>query len=157
VLRPLPPDRVRERRRWVLGTLLVLAFTAVPLCVVVMWSRDQTTVLAQLRPAREAQAFLQRRVDRLGLLPAEAAELDKAGLYYLFADPAERQYARQCQDKLIIAHGGAINLYLANRSRVVMTYDKGKLDLSVVPSIELFRMLERQKKGIEVYFDNRAP
>lgn len=153
LVHPLPPDRVRERRRWVLGSLLILALTAVLLCVLVMWSRDKTTALLQLRPAREAQVTFQRRLDRLGLLPAEAAELDKAGLYYLFSDLADRQYARECRDRLIIAHSAAIDLYLANRSRVVMTYEQGKVEVALIPSIEMLRLLDRQKKNIDGYFN----
>lgn len=135
---------------------LVLVVTAVPLCVLVMWSRDRTMVLVQLRPAREAQVVFQRRIDRLGLLPAEAPELNKAGLYYLFSDVGDREYARQCGNRLVIAHGEAINLYLANRSRVVMTWEKGKTDVSILSSIELIRLLERQTKNINAYFDKKA-
>ncbi|HOW70761.1 MAG TPA: hypothetical protein PKY77_09180 [Phycisphaerae bacterium] len=152
----MPPDRVRQRRRRVLGMLLMLVITALPLFLLVMWSRDRTTVLVHLRPAREAQAAFQSRIDHLGLLPAEAVELDKAGLYYLFSDPGDREYARQCRERLVIAHGAAISLYLANKSRIVMTCEKGKIEVSLMPSLELIHLLEQQTRNINAYFNKKT-
>jgi hypothetical protein len=143
--RPLG-SKISARRRWAIRTTLMLFLTAVVLCLLVIWVRDRNTVSASLRVLDPPIKALRDRVSALGVLPAVLPE-SKLQLYY--ASPAERFYAMNSREPVIIAATLKISLLLRENGRCVIIYEKGAVHSEWIPESRFLSQWDEQRKRIE--------
>lgn len=147
-------SKARARRRWVVRTGSVLVVGTVTLCLVVVWQRDQITVTAKLKEMQLVVADLQGQIDKFGRLPAVAPDLAHGGFEY-YASDADRYYASQSTDPIIIAATPQVPLLLKEGGRGVIIYHQGSVEARWVPGSELRRTLAEQDEKIREFEKRR--
>jgi len=118
--------QIQTRRLWIFRTVVILSISAVFLCFLVMWRRDQLTVTLQVQSLEKPAAILQTRIDELGRLPAFVREFSECNLAFYVSD-IERDYAIQASGPVIIAATPPIELLLSENGRAVVIYQQGKV------------------------------
>jgi hypothetical protein len=126
----------------------MLSLTAVVLCLFVIWGRDRSTTSSVLKSLDPAIKDLRERMRSLGMLPASLPEL---GIRVAYASNAERFYAMNSTDAVIIGYTAPVNLLLRQNGRGVIVYQKGKVWSEWVPEGEFLRRLQAQQKNMEAF------
>ena len=116
-------NKMRVRRRWLIRTGATLLGTAIALCFVVIWERDQMNRAGALHLAEPACAALQAKIDALHGLPVEMPDLAKR---YQVSD-STRFYAAQNPGPVIVAAFGQTHLILARDGLCVLIYEGGQV------------------------------
>jgi hypothetical protein len=149
-------SRVRARRRWIIQTALFLFGTAVLLVLVVVWRRDSVNVAALLLHLEEPVAALQARTDELGMLPAAIPEphQDRIASY---AGDAERFYAAQTSDPVIVGVSRPIRLMLGEDGRAVILFERGQLRIEWMPTSRFIAAMEAQLEAMRALDEQRRP
>jgi len=146
--------KVQTRRRWVFRTSVILSLTAVLLCSLVTWRRDEITVANQLQVLAGPVAELQDRVDELGRLPAKTPELSRGRLAF-YASDADRFYASRVSEPVIIAATHPVQLLLTEDGRAVIIYRQGKIEVEWMTASEFDKALAGQKVEMEAFEQQR--
>jgi len=145
---------VIARRRWAFRTTVMLSITAVALCFFVAWRRDRTVVQTQLDLLAQVVAKLQPQVDQLGLLPASLPkELGELLSYY--ANDADRYYASQTSDPVIVAATPRVPLILMGEGRAAIIFHNGKMKVEWMNSHQFDTTWADQEQRIEQFEKKR--
>lgn len=149
-------SKARARRWWAIRSTILLAASAVGLCVFVTWRRDCLTIQALLQNVRQPVAVLQSRVDELGALPA-VLPADLSRVFPSYADSADRFFAAKSGGPAIVAAGPIVRLILRKDGRYIVVYDHGKLssewasmpqfDARIRDQIERTRLFEQERQS----------
>lgn len=146
--------RMQTRRLWVFRSVMILSISAVLLCFLVMWRRDKLTVAGWLRALAKPVATLQAQVDDLGRLPASELELAENSLEF-YASDADRYYASQVTQPVIIAYTYPIQRLMSENGRVVVIYDQGKIETQWMTASHFNGVWEAQEAAIEAFEQHR--
>jgi hypothetical protein len=141
-------SKFNARRRRVIRSTATLLFTAVVLCLFVIWGRDRSTSAAVLKSVDPAVNDLRQRMRTLGALPASLPEL---GIKLPYASNAERFYAMNSKDPVIIAYTSPVNLLLRQNGRAVIVYQNGKIWSEWLSEGEFLKRLQAQQKSMEAF------
>jgi len=150
----VPAYKVRTQRLWVFRTVLILSLFAVLICYIVMWRRDKLTMSSQLRSLAEPVAALQAQVAELGRLPASKPELSGQTLAF-YASDADRFYASQVTEPVIIATTHPVHLLLTEDGRGVIIYQQGKIETKWMTASEYEKAWGSQEAKIEAFEQQR--
>jgi len=146
--------KVKTRRRWAFRTVLILAISAVLLCLLVMWRRDETAKTGQLQSLAELAATLQAQVNELGRLPAIIPEPSLHNLDF-YASDADRFYASRVSQPVIIAGTQPIHLLLTEDGRAVIIYQQGKIGAKWMTASEFEKAWDTQEAKITAFEQER--
>lgn len=154
--------RARERRRWIVRTLLVLFVTFLALCLFVVWERDRMMVQGSLGIVDESVRLLQQRYDEFGYLPvappmAGDPEPLLSSMYY--ASSRERFYAHQVSGPVIIAFTPvrtSIPQVLGPSGRCVIIFEDGHLRSTWMSVSEFHGAWQRQQQHMIAFEQDRA-
>ncbi len=119
-------SKTRARRRWAMRSVLLLAFTAVVLCGLLIWRRNQATQTEFHRQLAPTVAALQERINALGTLPVTPPTREFLNTYTP-ADAVERQFALNASEPVMIGWTAGIHLFLQEDGRWVIFYSGGKV------------------------------
>lgn len=120
------PHVEQERRRWVFRSAVLLGVTAIILSFFVTWRRDETTVHAMQRSLKPALKHIQARLAQTGLLPGDLPP-EMTARVELHLTGADRFYASQTSEPVIIAAGPLVALHLKEDGRAVIIYHQNKV------------------------------
>lgn len=137
--------RARQRRRWVLRSLLMTSVTAMLLCVLVAWKRDRMTSEASLRGLQRPVAELQASIDKLSYIPVQLPQLAYR------ADDELRHYAMRTDSPVILAASDPIRLLLAEDGSCVVLYERGKVRAEWMTLTELRSAWRAEHQRLEAY------
>lgn len=143
--------RARARRRRTIRTALMLLITAAILCIFVTWRRDKTAVAAQLWSLERPVVAIQAKIDAYNVIPPPSGELERG--YY--ASDAERFYAMNTSEPVIIYFSPRIHLMLRQNGRAVIISEKGEEHIKVraewLTATEFLRAWLKQEKGRKAF------
>jgi hypothetical protein len=126
----------------------MLCLTAVVLCLFVIWGRDQSTASAILKLLEPAVKDLGERRNALGVLPASLPQL---GIKVPYASNAERFYAMNSKEPVIIAYTAPVNQLLRQNGRGIIIYQNGKVWSEWISEGEFLRRLHAQQRSMEAF------
>lgn len=141
---------LQARRRWVFRSTALLTLAAVALCFFVAWRRDVTTIQGHLDIVSKVVAELQEQTKAFGRLPAELPHAGEERFRY-YASDADRYFAAQSQEPVIIAATVPIELVLLTQGRVVIIYDRGRVSAQWLTESEYESMWADQQRAIEEF------
>lgn len=143
-------SRARARRQWVFRSLLLLSVTAGALILMIIWKRDESVIRMLLRSLEKPAEAMQVHVNRIGLLPATLPEADKVNIAY-YASYADRFYAQQADQPVIVAAGPTVRLALQTDGRCVILYDQGRISTAWMSLKEFHSRMVAQMQASEAF------
>jgi len=147
-------SRARARRRWVFQTILTLSITAILLCFLVVYRRDQLTIADQVRSMDDFTVKLQEQVKAFEWLPGRPPQWKHGNLGY-YASDAERRFARETSDSVIVAAGQLVPLLFKEGGRVVVSIQKGKIECRWMSGTEFRQKWAAQQDKLEKFEESR--
>ena len=148
-------SKVRARRRQVFRTIILLGLSAAMLCGFVIWRRDSLLVKSALENAeKEPVSALQAKIDALGLLPASIPETHRGSLQS-YAGDADRFYAMNADEPVIVGVSSPVTLILRPNGRYVIIYDKGKVHAEWLSLRDYDKAVEAQMARMKLFEDKR--
>lgn len=118
-------SKAKARRQWVARTALMLGATGVLLAIMVVWRRDTDTIAAKNRATDRSTQAIQAYIQQTGLLPAVLPPDERNTLGY--GSYADRYYAQNGSDPVIMAWSSPVSLLLRSDGRSVIVYERGKV------------------------------
>ncbi len=147
-------NRARQRRQWVFRSTAMLAGIAILLSFLVTWRRDEMAADESLRLLAAPVAQLQAHLDAWGHLPAEIPEPAR-GSVELLLSAADRYYADQTSDMVLIGHTPPVMLHLKENGRGVILYQQGKVRAEWMTTAEFRDRSARQMARMRAFEQER--
>lgn len=147
-------SKARQRRRWVFRSAALLSITAVLLCILVTWRRDQLTIDAHLHRMAGTATQLQAYVDRYHYLPGMSEPIGAVSYVYYVTD-ADRFYASQVDHPVIIAITQPVELHLMETGRGVLIYEQGRVRPEWMSGSDFRQAFRQQQRDIENFEQKR--
>jgi len=149
--------KLRRRRRWILISLAQFVILGLVVTLVLAWQRDQRTLHVTLGRLDKPMTALQESVDRWQTLPAT---LPVGARYLAYANDADRFYAMNTSDPVIIAFTQPVDMTLKQDIRGVLIFQRdeqgrGRITRESMSTAEFFRRWTTQERTIREWEKER--
>jgi hypothetical protein len=150
-----PGSKVRASRLWAIRSSTILIVAAAVLCLFVIWNRDRNTSARCLRFLDPVVKHLRDKTREFGAIPAEVPDLASRGTNLVVFDyrfgQADRYYAMNTQDPVIIAYTRLIPLQLRPNGRCVIIYQDREIRSAWLDEGEFSRQWKLQSRKQEEF------